>query len=173
MINRNRIFIAGLFILTFTTSGLLASGIRNTDDGLSIVSSTSIVTDVVRNIAGNRINVAGLIPQGANPHNYQPTPREMAMAEKADLIFINGMGLEETLSEILNNVKKGKIIEVSSQVNPMGFQDDENNNNQDPHTWTSPLNVISWSKVIRDALIEIDPDNAETYRQNASDYIAK
>jgi ABC-type Zn uptake system ZnuABC Zn-binding protein ZnuA len=195
-----------LLFTAFITAGLSASGAGDKNGELTVVTTTSIVTDVVKNIAGDHIAVKGLIPQGGNPHNYQPTPREMALVEKADLLLVSGLGLEEALLDALENVSTGKIVEVSSRIEVLAFEEDEHDHeaeedhhnedehdheaeedhhdedehdheaeedhhhNQDPHTWTSLLNVVTWTEVISDALSELDPANEAAYRANAENY---
>ncbi|MBB6480035.1 metal ABC transporter substrate-binding protein [Spirochaeta isovalerica] len=181
-----------LFLLAFISAGLTASGASENNDGLTVITTTSIITDVVKNIAGDHITVKGLIPQGGNPHNYQPTPREMAMVEKADLLLVSGLGLEEALLDSLKNVSKGKVVEVSSRIEPLAFEEegehhdledhddeadhdegDDHHHDQDPHTWTSLLNVLTWTEVISDALSELDPANRTAYQANAENYRKK
>lgn len=186
-----------VFFLTIFTVVSWASGTQEKPDSFTIVSTTSIVTDVVQNIAGDKIVIRGLIAKGGNPHNFDPTPRDMATVESADLIFVNGLGLEESLLTAIQNVKTSKIIEVSSTVDSISFEEvkhdhdehdaegeheeDEENHDEgeedhhhdvDPHTWMSPLNVIAWADVISEALSELDPENAEVYGENAEAYKA-
>jgi len=176
-------------------SFLQAAGMEEEQDQLTVLASTSIVTDVAQNIAGDALEIRGLMALGENPHNYAPTPRDMAQIETADLIFVSGLGLEEGLMNSISNVAEGTIIEVSSRVVPIEFGNDHDehdedhddheedhdedhhdhdqdphDHDQDPHTWTSPLNVILWVDVIEEALVEIDPENAPTYRKNADIY---
>jgi len=185
----NRTAVAGLLFFAFFSISLFASGERESDDELTVVTTTNIITDVVRNVAGDLVSIQGLIPQGVNPHNYNPTPKEMARVEKADLLFVNGFGLEEALLDALENVNQGRIVEVSSRITPLAFgeeahdheeeenhedeDEDGHDHDQDPHTWTSLLNVVSWTEVIAEALTELDPDNEVIYRSNAAAYIAE
>ncbi len=76
----------------------LASGER-----LRVVATTSIVADVVRTIAGDRVDVAELVPLGADPHDFQPTPQDAAAISNAHVVFINGAGLEQYMTRLLAN----------------------------------------------------------------------
>lgn len=178
--------IPALLLTLFVSINLYANGNHEESEGVVILASTNIIGDVAQNIAGNIQTIEILIPKGGNPHNYEPSPRDMALVEEADLIFVNGFGLEETLLEVLEQVSTGKIIEVSSTIEPIGFKNveehdlhdeheeeqhkDEHHHDQDPHTWTSPLNVIQWTTVISQALVEADPENAAAYKNNAETY---
>jgi len=185
------------FLLTLISSiQLFAKGNKEESDELIILASSNIIGDVVQNIAGDSQTINVLVPKGGNPHNYEPSPRDMALVEEADLIFVNGFDLEETLLEVLEQVSTGKIVEVSSTIEPIGFEDEDehdhhdaedhdddhdhhdaeeeeehhHHHDQDPHTWTSPLNVIQWTSVITQALADLDPDNAAAYKANAESY---
>lgn len=90
-----------LFALILTL--LIATGIVNAQDEsrLQIVASYSILADVITNVAGDAADVTSLIPVGADPHTFQPTPRDMAMLTDADVIFVNGAFFEEGLLEAI------------------------------------------------------------------------
>lgn len=151
--------------------------------GLSIVATTNMVTDVVQQIAGDRIDIYGLIPQGQDPHGYELTPRDMARVEKADLIFVNGFDLEENLLTALENVAQGRIVALSASIEPIQFEEEdhhegeedhhegeEHHHDVDPHTWMSLINVISWTEVAQEALTEIDPSGKDYYALQADEY---
>ncbi len=159
---------------------------------LSIVTSTSIINDVVQQVSGDAADVKGLIIPGQDPHSYEPTPRDMAAVEKADILFLNGFDLEEGLVRILENVSTGQIIEISEHIDlehqdshemeeedeHAGEGDDEEHNGHDhggvdPHTWMSPFNVIQWTQVIVEVLSEADPSHASVYQRNGALYAEK
>jgi len=178
---KRRFYVFCLFFLLILTTLSWASGKQEKSGSLTVVTTTSIITDVVQNIAGDKIRITGLIAKGRNPHNYEPTPKDMAVVEKADLIFVNGMDLEEALLEAIKNITKSQIVEVSSTVDPLGHDEAEHHGEEehheeehhheiDPHTWMSPLNVIAWADVISKSLSEIDPKNAGYYKANAEAY---
>jgi len=119
-------------LLTFLASfNLFANGINEESDGLIILASTNIIGDVAQNIAGDIQTIEVLVPKGGNPHNYEPSPRDMALVEDADLIFVNGLALEETLLEVLEQVSTGNIVEVSSTIKPIGFEEGEEHEHHD------------------------------------------
>lgn len=83
---------------------------------LRVVATTNIVGDVVVQVAGELADVATLIPTGQNPHAWEPSPRDMADVERAHLVFINGLGLEEGFEETLENDRNGIMVPVSAGV---------------------------------------------------------
>ena len=87
------------------------------DDRLQLVASHSILADVVRNVAGDQADLTPLMPVGADPHSFQPSPRDLTVVAEADLVFVNGARFEESLlADVENAAGDGRIIEVSACV---------------------------------------------------------
>ena len=168
------IFLGG--ILTACTGA--AGSSAQSEGHLRIVATTTIVGDVVRQVAGQQVIVDVLLPVGADPHAFEPRPQDVAAITDADLIFASGVGLEEFLGPLLQNAgAEDKVVEVSNGIAllPFGGDDHEeiSTGNLDPHTWMDPNNVIVWAKNVAAALAVIDPDQAEVYTGNADAYILK
>ncbi|MCY3781324.1 MAG: zinc ABC transporter substrate-binding protein [Chloroflexi bacterium] len=112
------------------------------DDKLEVIASYSILADVVHNIAGDRINLTTLIPVGADPHTFQPSPRELTALAEADLIFVNGAGIEEALLAVIESAAEDSpIVEISAcvEIIPIGASghmhegDDHADDHDDDH----------------------------------------
>lgn len=157
----------------------LASGER-----LQVIASTSIIGDVVRQVAGDAAEVTTLMPIGGNPHAYQPTPRATGQIEHAHLVFVNGLDLEKQLMGVIEQIATGYVVPVSAGIRVLGEDDhdhdDDNDDDDDhdddhaggdPHFWFSPRNVIVWTENIAHALSDADPRNREIYHENADAYI--
>jgi ABC-type Zn uptake system ZnuABC Zn-binding protein ZnuA len=155
------------------------------DDGerLKVVATTSIVADVVRNVGGDQIELAVLLPLGADPHSFEPTPQNIAAVSDAHVVFANGVGLEGFLEPLLESAgAMEKAIHVSHGIELLQFEgenadevEDEHEHERggaDPHTWTDPNNVIVWTHNIDNTLSALDPANAATYKANAEAYVA-
>ncbi len=139
-----------------------AQGVR-----LRVVATTTVVGDVVRAVGGEAIELAVLLPPGADPHTFEPTPRDAAALADADLVFINGAGLDAFLGRLLRDaIQQQKVISASDGVELRRLPGDE----VDPHVWFDPLNVVIWTRNIEQALTARDPANADTYRTNARRY---
>ena len=157
----------------------LLEGVRlHEGEKLRIVATTSIVGDVVANVAGAAADLTGLIGVGQDPHSYEPTPQALAAVESAHIVFVNGFDLEETLLETIGNTAAGKIIPLSAGIEPRRFEGDEHSSrrqhgNDDPHVWMAPTNVMMWVKSAEHALSAADPANSVTYATNASRYVEK
>ena len=93
-------------------------------ESLQVVASTSIVGDVVRQVAGSAATVNVLMRRGQNPHAYEPTPREMTRVEDAYLVFVNGLDLEEGLMDSIEDVAESYVVPVSAGISVLGAEHD-------------------------------------------------
>jgi ABC-type Zn uptake system ZnuABC Zn-binding protein ZnuA len=134
-----------------------------------VLTSTSILADVTRNIAGDRLQVESLLPTGSDPHSYQPTPQDAAKVSDSKLIIVNGAGYEQFLTSLLSNAgAKATIVEASTGVHPRAEA-----GAVDPHMWMDPQDMIVYVENIREALIRLDPAGEAVYKSNAENYIAQ
>lgn len=145
---------------------------------LRVVATTSIVGDVVRQIGGDAIQLTVLLPVGADPHAFEPSPQDVARVAEAHVIFAVGAGLERFLEPILQQAG-GKTLRVElAQGIPLRSSEAElhaeegvlHTEEQDPHLWLDPHNVITWTYTIEATLSQLDPDRAAFYRRNAEAY---
>lgn len=143
---------------------------------LKVVATTSIVGDVVRQVGGEYIDLDVLLPLGADPHGFEPSPRDIARIAGADLVFANGAGLEEFLQPLIRSAGgDAPVVEVSAGVRLIegqggGEHPAEDAHTYDPHVWMDPNNVMIWVENIKNALSENDPGNAAVYAENAAGY---
>jgi ABC-type Zn uptake system ZnuABC Zn-binding protein ZnuA len=168
----NFITTALLFTALLAGCGLPESAANNASEKLLVVATTTLVADVVRQVGGNQIEVQTLLPVGADPHSFQPTPQDLARLSKAELIFINGVGLEEFMTGYLENSgSQAQQFVVSEGIELLPSHPSEQEHTAgDPHTWTDPNLVMQWSDNIARALSEADPANAAAYQANAHAY---
>jgi len=138
----------------------------------AILASTTFLADITRNIAGDRFPVESLLPIGADPHSYQPTPHDAARIVDCKLLIINGAEYEHFLEPLLENAGGGReVMEASAGVVP--GTDAENARGVDPHMWLDPNNVIAYVENIREGLTRLDPGGADIYRSNSDVYTAE
>ncbi len=160
------------------------------DGRLKVVATTTIVGDVVRQIGGEAIDLTVLLSPGSDPHSFSPAPQDVAAISDADVVFINGAGLEEFLTDLLENAGgETEVIDLSKDLALLKFAGDEHDegahagdehagehddgahyHEMDPHTWTSPRNVLTWVTSIEQTLSRLDAVNAKTYQANAAAY---
>jgi len=140
---------------------------------ISAVATTSIVGDVVRQIGGERIEVVVLIPYGTDPHTFEPTPRDLVTLAHADVVFMNGAGLEEALERILGSPElQGKVIDLSAGLPLRTLDEDHDHEHKgvDPHVWLDPLLVADWTHRIEEVLTAHDPTGKEGFAARAAAY---
>jgi ABC-type Zn uptake system ZnuABC Zn-binding protein ZnuA len=148
------------------------------DNRLKVVATTTIVGDVVRNIAGEAIEQFTLLPPGADPHSFEPSPQDAARLEDTSLVFINGAGLEAFLEPLLQNVSsQARVVDLSKEISLLEAGPDVHTAGEhasemrgDPHVWFDPYSVLAWVDQIESALSEADPANAAIYHANAEKY---
>jgi len=165
-----------LYSFTFTIiiiiSCLGCGRTPNQDNKIHLLTTTSIIADIVKQVGGDLTEVTSLIPIGTDPHDFSPQPKDAAAIVDADIIFINGAGLEDNLMTLIESADGiGKLIEVSQGVD-MHFSETEDGKAQfpDPHTWMDPRNILIWLNNITEALVEIDPSHGDAYKANSADY---
>jgi len=141
-------------------------------DGVKVVTSIELFADLIRPVAGDRAQVIALVASGADPHTYEPVPSQVADVSEADLALINGLGFEETLADVIeNNVGGGvPVVEMSDGLPVIGASDEGTGN---PHLWLNVRNAMRYVEVVRDRLIQVDPEGEEAYAANAQAYLAE
>lgn len=148
-------------------------------DKITVFTTIYPLYDFAKNIGGNHIEVINLIPTGAEPHGWEPSPQDIAKLHQADIFIYCGAGLEPWIHPVLNSLDTNKILLVDSSV---GLDIDSTNNHNshhhtahqhDPHIWLDPINAQVQVNNIAEALIKADPIHTEYYRQNQANYIGK
>ena len=142
-------------------------------DRFKAVTSFTIIADMARNVAGDAAEVVSITKPGAEIHNYQPTPGDLIGAQDADLVLWNGLNLEQWFEQFLGNLPDVPSVVVSEGIEPIGIGQGPYEGKPNPHAWMSPTDALTYVANIRDAFIEHDPANAETYKANAEAYSAK
>ena len=143
------------------------------DEKITVVASFYPLFDFTKAVSGDKINVELLIPNGVEPHDWDPSIRDIENIQKAEMIVINGMGFEGWLDRFLTINTAAKIIDTSAGIQATDVDDNDEHQFQDPHIWLNPVFVKSQVQSISDALQELDPDNAPYYQTNTDVYLKK
>ncbi len=150
------------------------------NDKLNVVTTVSPVTNIIYNIGGDRINLSGIVPEGTNSHTFEPAPSDARKLAEADLIFVNGLHLEEPTLKLAEANKKAdaEIILLGEQtITPdqyvYDFSFPKEAGSPNPHLWPNPIYALRYAEIARDALARRDPANADTYRQNYDTFKAR
>ncbi len=150
------------------------SGTEASSEGaVTVVSTISPITNLIQNVGGDRVEVTGIVPEGTNSHTFEPAPADARVMSEADIVFINGLHLEEPTRELAEaNVAEGvDIVQLGEEtISPeeyiYDFSFPEEDGDPNPHLWTNPPYAKAYAKIIRDRLSEVDPDNADYYSAN-------
>jgi zinc/manganese transport system substrate-binding protein len=145
-------------------------------DKLKVIATFSILGDLVKNVGGERVEVASLVGPNGDAHVYSPTPADAKKLADAKLVFINGLGLEGWLSRLIKaSGTKAPTIVASTGIKPLRMEDEHKPGHMvtDPHAWQSIANAKLYVANIRDGLSKADPAGKATYETNATAYLAK
>jgi zinc transport system substrate-binding protein len=170
-----------LLVLAFSVSS--CQGTNRPDDKIGVVVSIAPQADFVEAVGGEKVIVTVMVPPGADPHTYEPTPSQMVGVSNANIYAKVGSGVEFELAwmdKISQQNKKMLVVDCSKGIQMMemeehhGDEDDgEHHQGEDPHIWLSPQNakLMVWN--ICSGLIQVDPQNESYYTRNRDEYLAK
>ncbi len=151
------------------------------DRAIKIATTVAPITSIVANIAGgSSAIITGIVPEGTNSHTFEPRPSDAATLESADIVFINGLVLEEPTKDLaLANIRMGaNICELGTEILPeseyiFDFSFPKEGGKPNPHLWTNPPMAKKYAQVVRDVLVRRDPSNAAIYERNFSAFTLK
>ena len=147
---------------------------------LNVVTTVAPITSIVENITGDKIHLAGIIPEGTNSHTFEPIPSDSKLLSSADLILFNGLDLETpTLKLAQANLKPGaviyslgdKTVKETDYIFDFSFPKEQGRPN--PHLWLNPEYAMRYAALVRDELVRLDPKNKDVYEQNAAQFLKK
>ena len=160
-------------VLLLLLTGACGSGGSGSGAGVQVVTTVSPITNIVQNIGGDRVSVTGIVPEGVNSHTFEPAPSDAAVMEDADIVFINGLHLEEPTRELAEaNVGDGVPIvqladrTISEDEYIFDFSFPRSEGFPNPHLWTNPPYAKDFAEIVRDELSELDPDGSPTFEEN-------
>ncbi|WP_438424728.1 metal ABC transporter solute-binding protein, Zn/Mn family [Aquimarina macrocephali] len=164
-----------LLLLVFTFFSCKKE-VKDKNQKLQVVTTTSMITDMVKNIGGDLIDVQGLMGSGVDPHLYKASEGDVSKLVNADVIFYNGLHLEGKLVEVfekmkyqdINTIAIGESLDKNTLIGSDYFA-----SNYDPHIWFSVENWKIITSFVIHKLTEIDPKNAEAFKINGKAYLAK
>ena len=157
-------------------SGAAAGSSEQLDIGTTVAPITSIAS----NIGGDRVKITGIVPEGTNSHTFEPKPSVAELLSGLDVLFVNGLKLEEPTKELAeeNLGDGGEIVELGTTSIPESeyaydFSFPKSGGKPNPHLWTAPKYALKYAAIIRDTLSERDADNASYYAVNYDRFEAK
>jgi zinc/manganese transport system substrate-binding protein len=168
-----RWFLAFSLGLTLATTSALAA------EPPKIVASFSVLGDIVHQIAGDKAQVTTLVGPDGDAHTFEPTPADARKLAQADLVVVNGLGLESWMDRLLASAEyKGPIAIASEGIKTRTMVEEQANNTApesvtDPHAWQDLRNGQIYVRNVAAALAKVDPANAAVYEANAKRYSAE
>jgi ABC-type Zn uptake system ZnuABC Zn-binding protein ZnuA len=168
------------FVATACGSDGGASDAGSGSDLLRVVTTVSPITNIVQNVGGDKIGITGIVPEGTNSHTFEPAPSDAAAFADADIVFINGLHLEEPTRELAEaNVPSGTpIVELGTMTIPpedyiYDFSFPEAGGDPNPHLWTNPIFAGDYARIVMQELSKVDADNAAAYEANYDAFQAR
>ena len=147
------------------------------DGELRIVTTVAPITSITAAVAGDRATIEGLVPEGTNSHTFEPPPSASALLERADLVLVNGLRLEEPTVELAEATMSGdgRLVELGTEVLPESdylydFSFPEEDGKPNPHLWTDPTWAIRYAELVHENLVDLDPEGEATYDANLASF---
>ena len=128
-----------------------------------VIAETSFLADIAQNVAGDRLQVSSILPEGSDPHSFDPTPRDAAKVARAGAVVINSVGFEPPIDKLIAGAGSKDLLVIDASSCLPGAQ-------TDPHFWLDPTMVVAYVDNIRAGLTTIDPSGASIYAANAAAY---
>ena len=148
---------------------------------LNVVTSVSPLTNIIKNIGGNKIDLTGLVPEGVNSHTFELVPSDVAKVNGADLVIIDGLGLETNIGNVAEEAHgrnpRLEILKLGDNTLPpdqwvFDFSFPKENGDPNPHLWLNVIHAMKFANLTREKLIEMDPQNTQYYSDNTDRYIS-
>ena len=169
-----------VLLLALSACGEPASTANSADGRLRVLSSVAPLTSIVASVAGERAEVAGLVPEGTNSHTFEPPPSAASLIARADILFLNGLQLEDPTRELaeVSLGQEARLVLLGDRT----LAEDEylydfsfpiEGGKPNPHTWTNPPMAIEYAEEIERVLAEVEPAGAAEFRENRERFAAK
>jgi len=178
-----------LMLVMLTMLGACSAGNAKAETGkITVYTSFYTMYDFTVKIGGDKVNVINMVPPGMEPHDWEPSPRDIAGLSKASLFIYSGAGMEGWVEKVLQSISnetlvavetsKGIPLEKSEHADERGENGDEEegfheSHDYDPHVWLNPMYAKIQMKAIKDGLVRVDPENSRYYEENYNYYAEK
>lgn len=155
---------------------------------LKVVATTTVFADLVANVGGTKVAVTSLVPKGGEVHTFDPTPSDVSRVAEAELVVMNGLGLDEWIARIVTDSgSAAPVVELAEDLESVTYieggeehegeepaaSDEHGHGGVNPHLWLDVENAQRYVDRIIEALVAADPDDAATYESNGAAYRAR
>lgn len=161
--------LAGVFLFLFEEDNV----VQDQNEKKTVLSTFTVISDMVQEVGGDRIDSISLTKPGVEIHGYEPTPGDLVRASKADIIFDNGLNLEVWASKLYASIPDVRHVTLSEGVTPISISEGLYKDKPNPHVWMSPKQALIYVENIRKALGELSPEDAIYFDERAKIYSDK
>ena len=162
-----------LFLLFLLTPVLTCVGVEK----IRVSTFSSVLTEVLQQVGGDRVEVIGHVKPGSDPHDFEPKPSDLRAVANAQLVLLSAKQMEGYVGKLEEATgTKGVIIHVGDQFPSLKLSvqhGDHSHDGEDPHWWHSIRNIARATKIVRDELVKLSPADKTAFTANASGYLAK
>lgn len=178
----NRSIRSGIHLLSFLLVLPLPDSAFSSDSAkkINVVTTVAPITNIVRNVGAGYVNVTGIVPDGADSHTFEPVPADARILSSADIIILNGLGLETPTMKLAQKVKKNAvpILQLGNRALRKedwryDFSFPREQGHPNPHLWPNVALAMRYAEITRDSLIALDPLNKAGYMANTAAFLAK
>ncbi|MDP9270194.1 MAG: metal ABC transporter substrate-binding protein [Chloroflexota bacterium] len=169
--------ILSLILVPLIMAALIGCGTSTTGGGSSagtvnVVATTTVFADMVRNVGGSHVNVTSLVPKNGDVHTFEPRPSDVRAVANAQLLVMNGLGLDDWLERTITNASKEgtPLVKLAVDLPGIGLLPGEEPGTQNPHLFMDPLYAEQYADRIAAGLKQVDPANSAAYDSNATAY---
>ncbi len=179
-------------LLALSATALIVAGCGDDDDAsrtgtapagkvqLNVATTVAPITSIAANIGGDRVKITGIVPEGTNSHTFEPKPSVAELLSKVDVLYVNGLQLEEPTKELAEqSLKDGaEIVELGTRSIPKrdyayDFSFPKSGGKPNPHLWTDPFYALKYASILRDDFAERDPEDTAYFDRNFEAFKAK
>lgn len=159
-----------------------ANPARGEEPRLRVVTLSTVLTEIAREVGGDEVAVTGLLQPGVDPHSFEPSPADMRAVVAAEIVFASGLNLESYLDRLVANARSGAIVVSVGDALPhplaMTAPVDRGASGRasselDPHWWHSIANVRVAAELVRDRYKEMRPEHKDAFDRNTRAYLGK
>ena len=167
--------VTGLAALTMAACAGGNQTLPSANTTLDVVATTTVFADLVEQVGGEDVSVTSLVPKGGEVHTFDPSPSDLRAVADADLIVMNGLGLDDWLRAVIEDSgATAPIVELATDLPGVEYLADEADGGAvNPHLWLNVDYAMRYVERIIDQLSQVDPSRAEAYRSRGDDYLAR
>jgi manganese transport system substrate-binding protein len=164
------IFISSLIVGCSEVARGSKQAAPSNDDRPIVLTTFTILADMARQVAGDRLQVRSITKPGAEIHGYEPSPEDLKRAVGANLIVENGLGLELWANRFIKSAGDVPTVTLTEGMKPLLIEEDAYAGKPNPHAWMSPRRAQGYVDRLVEAFSRLDPEGAQSYRSNGEDY---